>query len=228
MNAPLVGHTTPGYSAVMSDAGLAWQTLPEAGSLALVDAASRRAVAVTQPCTHDLSMDDVVEIEHLVTTWTEGPYQTDAEQALLERLSTSPERLLRALTWLLAMWAVAVHVRTGQPPTAIVRALSYRGVWRSEQTPYTEQVWEALTERVRLGALAALTGDPATDAAFDDAIRHPPGIAEALMRHSLDLMRAVNDDMRLHNLDPAGLARALSIYTAAPALPVTQSFRPLR
>jgi hypothetical protein len=212
----------------MPDVGLAWQTLPDAGSLALVDAASRRAVAITQPCTHELSMDDVVEIEQLVTSWTEGPYRADAEHALFERLTADPERLLRALSWLLAMWAVAVHVRTGQPPTTIVRALTYRGVWRSEQTPYTEHVWETLTERVRLGALAALTGDPATIGAFQAAISHPPGIGEVLMRHSLELMRTINEDMRLHNLDPAGLARALSLYTAAPAVAVTQSFRPLR
>jgi hypothetical protein len=212
----------------MSEAGLAWQTLPDAGSLALVDAASRRAVAITQPYGHALTMDDVVEIEHLVTCWTGGLYRADAERALRERLAGDPERLLRGLGWLLAMWAVAVHVRTGQPPTAIVRALSYRGVWRSEQTPYTEYVWETLTDRVRLGALAALTGDPATATAFDEAIRHPPGIAEALMRLSLELMGTITEEMRLYDLDPAGLARALSLYTAAPALPVAQSFRPLR
>jgi hypothetical protein len=212
----------------MSEAGLAWQTLPDAGSLALVDAASRRAVAITQPCTQELTMNDVVEVEQLVTAWTEGPYRADAERALQERLASDPERLLRALCWLLAMWAVAVHVRTGQPPTAIVRGLSYRGVWRSEQTPFTEHVWEQLTERVRLGALAALTGDPAIAAAFNGAIRYPGGLADVLLSHVLDLLRTINGEMRTYNLDPAGLAQALSLYTAAPALPVAQSFRPLR
>src|SRR5215470_10938917 len=98
-------------------AGLAWQTLPEAGSLALVDAGSRRAVAITRPGGTELTMDDVVDIERLVLAWTDPGRQADAQDALDARLAADPVRTLTALGWLLAMWAVTVHLRTGRPPT---------------------------------------------------------------------------------------------------------------
>ncbi|WP_131747363.1 hypothetical protein [Frankia sp. Cppng1_Ct_nod] len=211
----------------MPPAGLAWQTLYDTGALALVDTASRRAAAVTRPCTPELDITDIVEAERLVQAWVDAATQAEAEEALAGRLASDAGRLLRALSWLLAMWAVTLHLRTGEQPTAIIGSLRFCGVWRSAEAPFAEKVWESLSQRVRIGALAALTGDTDATYAFTRAISQPSGIAEVLLRHALVVMNDLVRNMRDLGIDPTDLARTLAAYTTEPPAIQPASFRPL-
>lgn len=212
---------------LMSLSGLAWQTLPDAQALALVDMESRRAAALARPHPTDLSMVDIVDTERLVASWLASPTRAAAEQALFERAPSDLRRTARALCWLLAMWAVAMHLRTGRQPTAVVAALSYRQVWRSPEAPNTERVWDALTDRVRLGTMAALTADPATVEEFRRCLQDPPGIETVLVRHALGVMAGMVVDMRAQAIEPAEMAGTLALYTIDPDSPAVPCFRPL-
>lgn len=207
--------------------GLAWQTLPDPGALALVDTTSRRAAALGRPHPADLSMVDIVDIERLVMEWLEPSTRAAAERALTDRLSSNPPQTLRALCWLIAMWAVAIHLRTGQPPTTVIATMRYRMVWRGPEAPATEQVWEALSDRIRLGATAALTADAASAEAFNASIQSPPGIAAVLLRHALGLMAGLVEDMRAIGVEPKDMASTLALYTVDPEGPAPPCFRPL-
>ncbi|WP_239309354.1 MULTISPECIES: hypothetical protein [unclassified Frankia] len=211
----------------MPQAGLAWQTLHDAGALALVDTASHRAAAVARPCTPELDIADIVEAERLVQAWADASTRRAAEEALAGRLAADSTRLLRSLSWLLAMWAVTLHLRTGEQPHTVIRSLTYRGVWRSAEAPHCEGVWESLSQRVRVGALAALTGDSDAAHAFRLAICQPPGIAEVLLHHALSVMGDLARNMHAIGIDPTDLARTLAAYTTEPPAIQPASFRPL-
>ncbi len=211
----------------MAPAGLSWQTLHDVGALALVDTASQRAAAVARPCTPELDITDIVEAERLVQAWADTTTRQEAEEALATRLQVDAVRILQSLSWLLAMWAVTLHLRTGEQPHMVIRSLTYRGVWRGAQAPHAEGVWESLSERIRVGALAALTGDTETTSAFRLAIQRPPGIAEVLLHHALVVMDDLARSMHAIGVDPTDLARTLAVYTAEPPAIQPPSFRPL-
>lgn len=212
-------------------AGLAWQTLPETSALALVDTASRRAAAVARPHPADLAMADIVELERLVLAWSHptqtGAARADAEAALEARLAVAPLDTLRAVCWLLGMWIVTVHVQTGQPPHVLVQAVAARPSWGRLDLPETHRLWESLTERVRTGILAALTGDPATVSAFAVVATVPAAMPEILLRHALAVTAAVREDMLARGLEPTDMASTVALYTTDPAVAPPSYFRPL-
>src|SRR5262245_37749430 len=100
----------------MAPAGLAWQTLPEPGVLALVDTFSRRAAALARPHPADLPISEIVTVEQEILRWLEPTTRLDAELALINRLTHDPMPTLRAVCWLIASWAVVLHLRTGYTP----------------------------------------------------------------------------------------------------------------
>jgi hypothetical protein len=210
----------------MAPAGLAWQTLPDAEALALVDTVSRRAAALARPHPSDLSMADIVDVERMALGWTDAGDRQAAE-SLTDRLGSDPVRTLRALCWLLAMWAVAIHLRTGEQPTAVLQGLALREVWRGAEAPLSDQVWDSLDRRVRLGALAALTADPAFAETFRWYVTNPPQMAEVLLRHTLGVMEGLSRRMRSLGLEPGDMAGTLALYTIDPAGPPAACFRPL-
>lgn len=221
---------SPAYRAsvsAMALAGLAWQTLPEPGALALVDTVSRRAAALTRPRPADLSITDVAAVEQIVLAWLDPATRAGAEGALHARLAADQLGTLRAVCWLLALWAVILHLRTGEQPTDVLAGLSFNGVWRGPQAPETERIWEMLTDQVRTGALAALTDDEPTAAAFRASVIYTHGLAECLLHHSLVLMAGLWAVLVAHGLEPRDMAGTLALYTLDAADPPTGSFRPL-
>ncbi|KPM55258.1 hypothetical protein CcI49_27160 [Frankia sp. CcI49] len=207
--------------------GLAWQTLPDAGALALVDTSSRRAAALARPHPRELPMIDVVDIERLVVAWLSVQTRFAAEQQLVERVEDDPHRTMTALSWLLAMWTVTIHLRTGRPPAAVVAAMTYRQVWRSPEAPNSERVWETLTDRIRLGTLAALTSDAGSAVEFRAQVDSPRGMAAVMLRHALGVMASLAEDMRMIGVDPQDMAGTLALYTIDPDGPTAPCFRPL-
>ncbi|SNQ49936.1 conserved hypothetical protein [Frankia canadensis] len=211
----------------MPSAGLAWQTLTDPGALALVDADSGRAAALSRPHPADLPMVQIVDLERLVSGWLAPATRPQSAQRLREQEAADPLRTLRGLCWLAAMWVVALHLRTGWQPTAIVGDLNVPGIWRLAEAPCSAQVWEDLAERVRLGVLAALTGDADANARFADYLRRPPGIAPILLNHTLRILEDLHQRMLENGIDSRDMAGTLALYTVDPADRATACFRPL-
>jgi hypothetical protein len=109
----------------------------------------------------------------------------------------------------------------------VLRGLTLRGVWRGPEAPLSDAVWEALDRRVRLGALAALTADPASAEAFRQGVCDPPRIARVLLRHTLLVMEELSRSMRSQGIEPRNMASTLALYTVDPAGPPAGCFRPL-
>ncbi|MCM3885782.1 hypothetical protein [Frankia sp. R82] len=211
----------------MPSAGLAWQTLSDPGALALVDAESGRAAALGRPHPTDLPMVQIVDLERLTGGWLSPASRHQSERHLHEQADADPEHTMRGLCWLMAMWAVAVHLRTGWQPTAIVGSLRISGIWRGIDAPESERVWEAVAERIRVGVLAALTGDTATVIRFQECLRSPPGITSILLDYALRMISDLHVLMLDHDIDPREMAGTLALYTVDPQDPSTACFRPL-
>nr|MDT0666315.1 hypothetical protein [Micromonospora sp. DSM 115978] len=128
---------------------------------------------------------------------------------------------------LLGMWIVTVHVQTGQSPHILVQAVAARPSWGHLDLPETRQLWESLTERVRTGILAALTGDPATVSAFAVAATLPSAMPEILLRHALAVATALREDMAARGLEPTDMANTVALYTTDPVVAPASYFRPL-
>ncbi|MCL9797115.1 hypothetical protein MXD58_022965 [Frankia sp. AgKG'84/4] len=211
----------------MPPAGLAWQTLSDPGALALVDADSGRAAALGRPHPTDLPMVQIVDLERLAHGWLVPASRPQSERHLREQVAEDPLRTMRGLCWLMAMGVVAIHLRTGWAPTAVVNDLTFPGIWRGPQAPESERVWENLAERVRLGVLAALTDDADSVARFHECLRHPPGITPILLDYALRMLTDLHQRMIDHGIDPREMAGTLALYTVDPQDSSTACFRPL-
>ncbi|ADP82776.1 hypothetical protein [Pseudofrankia inefficax] len=212
----------------MAPAGLAWQTLPEPGVLALVDTVSRRAAALARPDPADLPITELVTVEQQVARWLDPATRSDAETVLAGRLAGDPMPTLRSVCWLIASWAVVLHLRTGAAPSEVLDRLTLCGIWRGPQAPETERIWELLTAQVRTGALAALTDDVGTATAFRAAAHtRVAGYAECLLHHSLMLMSSLWLTLGAHGLEPPDVAATLAVYTHDGFDRPQGSFRPL-
>ncbi|CAO5187243.1 conserved hypothetical protein [Frankia sp. AiPs1] len=211
----------------MPSAGLAWQTLSDPGALALVDAESGRAAALGRPYPGDLPMVQIVDLERLASGWLTPASRNQSERHLREQVSADPVHTMRGLCWLMAMWVVAVHLRTGWSPTAIVGDLRFPGIWRGLEAPESELVWEDLAERIRLGVLAELTGDPSVATRFQECLCHPPGIAPVLLDYALRMVSDLHQRMLDHDIDPREMAGTLALYTVDPQDAAPTCFRPL-
>ncbi|KQC37366.1 MULTISPECIES: hypothetical protein [Frankia] len=211
----------------MPSAGLAWQTLSDPGALALVDADSGRAAALARPHPADLPMVQIVDIERLAWGWLAPASRPQSERHLSEQVAADPLNTMRGLCWLMAMWVVAVHLRTGRQPTVLVAELRVPGIWQGPETPASTAVWEDLEDRIRLGILAALTSDADADTRFVETLRHPAGIAPVLLGYALRMLTDLHRQMLDHGIDPREMAGTLALYTVDPQDRATACFRPL-
>jgi hypothetical protein len=204
-----------------------WVPTDDPGMIEMRDPVARSAVRIVRPDFNELPGEFLVDLESLVFQW-ENPATQAAADAYLA-LRGGPERLtiLRGLSWLCALWAVVCETRLGKPADAIVRDLDYLGGRRVLRTADDARLWEGMTRRVRLGALAALTEDPRAAAAYHAACTDPCDIAPALIRHTLIHLDGFSQDMQRHNLTARGLAEAVITNTSPGAGPRRRlCFRP--
>ncbi|WP_460697359.1 hypothetical protein [Nocardia thraciensis] len=187
-----------------------WVPTGEADMVELRDPVSGRAVQIVRPASDELSGELLVETEELVFRWANLSTQAGAEAELDSRDTPS---VLRTLSWLGALWAVVCETRLGKSADAIIRDLDYRGGWRQIRGADEARLWDGLTQRVRLGALAALTEDPRAVEAYRSACVDPPDVGPVLVQHTLIHLDAFSQDMRRHKLHARGLAAALVAHT---------------
>ncbi|MGY2062770.1 hypothetical protein ACW9HQ_48465, partial [Nocardia gipuzkoensis] len=77
------------------------------------------------------------------------------------------------------------------------------------RTPEEARIWTGLTQRVRIGALAALTEDPRAASDYRRACTDPPDVAPMLIRHTLIHLDGFSQDMYRHHIEARGLAAAV-------------------
>ncbi len=176
----------------------------------LHDLESGYAVRIVRPAEDELPGDLLVDTEELVFRWANLGTHARADNEIGE-LDTMP--ILYALSWLCALWAVVCEARLGKSAGSIIRDLDYRGGWRRIETAEDADLWDGLTQRVRLGALAALTEDPRAVEAYYRARTDPPDVGPTLVRHTLVHLDGFSQDMQRHDLQAQGLAAAISAHT---------------
>ena len=197
-----------------------WSTLPEGDGVELRDTASGRSTVVRRPPPDLLEMDDVVAIEALA--FREGD-QPQAE--LFGAMDTDPLRVLTGMNWLIAFWAVLWDLRTGSPAGELILSLDYDGPWRTGTIPEREQVWKTMSQRVRSGVLAALTGNPEAHRVYESEVRR---LAPDVFLHvTLTIMDTMSRDLTRQGLSLDGMAAGLAGHTR-PAPAGGPSFSPPR
>ncbi|MBF6173372.1 hypothetical protein [Nocardia blacklockiae] len=187
-----------------------WTPTGEADMVELQDLVSGRAVQLVRPAEDELPGEFLADTEELVFRWANlGTHaQAEAELNSLDCTAT-----LHALSWMCALWAVVCETRLGKSAGDILRDLDYRGGWRKIRTEEEAHLWNGLTQRVRLGALAALTEDPRAVESYYRACGDPPDIGPTLVRHTLIHLDAFSQDMERHDLRAQGLALAVVSHT---------------
>jgi hypothetical protein len=183
-----------------------WSTLPEGDGVELRDTASGRSTLLRRPPPDLLAMDDVVAIEALAFR------QSDRPQAeLFGAMDTDPLRVLTGMNWLIAFWAVLCDLRTGSPADELIRSLDYAGPWRTSAIPEREQAWRTMSQRVRSGVLAALTGNPEAHRVYESEVRR---LAPDIFLHvTLTIMDTLSRDLTRRGLELDGMAADLSRRT---------------
>lgn len=195
----------------------------------LRDLVSGRAVAIVRPDEQDLPESLLRRVERLVFEWANLLTQYDAWSDIHALHRRQPETVLRALSWLLALWAVVGETRVGKPADAIIRDLDYRGGWRDSDSAEDERVWAGLTQRVRLGGIAALTEDPRAVRAYHGACTESVDIGPLLLQHTLIHLDALSQDMDRAGIRARGLAASVLDHTSPDPGPRRRlCFRPSR
>jgi hypothetical protein len=197
----------------MRDSQHDWVPTGDPEMIELRDPVSRRAVVIARPDAAELPGKFLVELESLVFQWEDTATQAAADAYLALRDTRDLIRILRGLSWLCALWAVVCETRLGKPADNILRDLDYRGGRRTVDTAEQARLWEGMTQRARLGGLAALTEDPRAVASYRTACTDPPDIAPALIQHTLILLDGLSQDMQRHQLIARGLAAAVIAHT---------------
>ncbi|WP_216892389.1 hypothetical protein [Nocardia alni] len=190
-----------------------WAPTDDPEMVELRDPLSQCAVQIARPDSAELPAEFLVELETLVFQWENPATQAAADAYLALRGEREHLAILRGLSWLCALWAVVCETRLGKPADAIIRDLDYRGGRRVIHSEDEAIVWDGLTHRVRLGALAALTEDPRAVAAYRAACTDPADIAPALVQHTLIHLDGFSQDMQRHDLTARGLAAAVITNT---------------
>ena len=211
----------------MTGHGHDWIPTADPAMVELRDPLSQRAVGIVRPDEAELPGDFLIELEILVFQWEDTTTQASADAYLALRGAQERITILRGLSWLCALWAVVCETRLGKSADNIIRDLDYRGGRRVIRNADQARLWESLTQRVRLGALAALTEDPRAVAAYRVACTEPAGIAADLIRHTLIHLDGFSQDMQRHGLSARGLAAGVVTNTRADAGPRERlCFRP--
>jgi hypothetical protein len=183
-----------------------WATLPEGDGVELRDPVSGRTTVVRRPPPALLDMDDVLRIEALAFREGDGP-----QAELFGAMDNDPLRVLTSMNWLIAYWTVLWDLRTGSPADELVRSLDYRGPWRTGAIPEREQVWRTMSQRVRSGVLAALTGNPEAHRVYEEEVRR---LAPDVFLHvTLTIMDTLSRDLTGRGLVLDGMAAGLAERT---------------
>lgn len=186
----------------------------------LRDTASGRTTVLRQPPADRLAMEDVVRIEALAFRESDQP-----QAELFGAMDTDPLRVLTGMNWLIAYWAVLWDLRTGSPADELIRSLDYDGPWRTSAIPEREQVWRTMSQRVRAGVLAALTGNPEAHRVYESEVRR---LAPDVFLHvTLTIMDTLSRELSRQGLDLDGMAAGLAERTR-PAQDGGPSFSPPR
>jgi hypothetical protein len=204
-----------------------WVTMVETDSLELLDAVTKRSVAVVRPPDDRHAIEDLVRLERLGFAWANILTQQDADRELTDLVKTEPLPVLTGLSWILALWCVVCEVRTGMSAADAARELDYHGPWRRADTLDDEYMWTALNQRVRIGVLAALTEDERAVAAYERAITVPANAAPVLLRHTLVLMDGLSQDMLRNGCNAKGLVASFAERTR-PTIHPRRCFSPAR
>lgn len=192
-----------------------WSPHAAAYAAVLHDQVSGRRAMVRRPAAERLSMDDLVRLENLAIHWSGLPAQASARSELFGALDTDPLRVLNGMNWLLAYWAVLWDLRAGEPAPDLIRRLDYTGAWRTpgprDEAPEREHVWQAITQRIRAGVLAQLTGDPELRSSYDaEVTRLAPDV---FLHITLATMDGLSQDLTRKGLELGGMAAALAEHT---------------
>jgi hypothetical protein len=183
-----------------------WSTLPQGDGVELRDTASGRSTVLRRPPTELLAMDDVVRIEALAFREDDHP-----QAELFGAMDTDPLRVLTGMNWLIAFWAVLWDLRSGSPAGDLIRSLDYDGPWRTGVIPEREQAWRTMSQRVRSGVLAALTGNPEAHRVYEAEVRR---LAPDVFLHAtLTIMGTLSRDLSRQGLDLDGMAAGLAERT---------------
>jgi hypothetical protein len=183
-----------------------WSTLPEGDGVELRDTASGRSTVLRRPPSELLAMDDVVRIEALAFRESDQP-----QAELFGAMDTDPLRVLTGMNWLIAFWAVLWDLRSATPAGDVIRSLDYAGPWRSVATLEREQVWHTMSQRVRAGVLAALTGNPEAHRVYESEVRR---LAPDVFLHvTLTIMDTLSRDLTREGLELDGMAAGLAART---------------
>ena len=190
-----------------------WIPTTDPAMVEMRDSLSRRAVGIVRPDEGELPGDFLLDLEALVFQWEDTTTQASADAYLALRGPQERIDILHGLSWLCALWAVVCETRLGKSADNIIRDLDYRGGRRVLRTAEQARAWESMTQRVRLGALAALTEDPRAVTAYRTACTESDDVAADLIRHTLIHLDGFSQDMQLHGLAARGLAAAVIANT---------------
>jgi hypothetical protein len=183
-----------------------WSTLPQGDGVELRDMASGRSTVLRRPPSELLVMEDVVRIEALAFREEDQP-----QAELFGAMDTDPLRVLTGMNWLIAFWAVLWDLRSGSPAGDVIRSLDYDGPWRTGAIPEREQVWRTMSQRVRSGVLAALTGNPEAHRVYEAEVRR---LAPDVFLHvTLTIMDTLSRDLIRRGLELDGMAAGLAERT---------------
>lgn len=153
-----------------------------------------------------LAMEDVVRIEAMALRASDEP-----KAELFGAMDNDPLRVLTGMNWLIAYWAVLWDLRSGSPAEELIRSLDYTGPWRTGAIPEREQVWRTMSQRVRSGVLAALTGNPEAHRVYASEVRR---LAPDVFLHvTLTIMDTMSRDLIRRGLDLEGMAVGLAERT---------------
>lgn len=167
----------------------------------LGDPVSDRRVVVRRPV---YPIEELVRLEELA-------FRGAREAELFGAFDTDPLRVLDGLNWLLAFWTVLWDLRTTEPADEMVSTLDYLGPWRGSGTPERDRVWQVITERVRGGVLAALTGDPRLRETYEQEVNR---LAPDIFLHvTLTIMEALAENLARHGLELEGMTARIAAHT---------------
>jgi hypothetical protein len=183
-----------------------WSALPQGDGVELRDTASGRSTVLRRPPAELLAMEDIVRIEALAFREDDQP-----QAELFGAMDTDPLRVLTGMNWLIAFWAVLWDLRSGSPAGDLIRSLDYDGPWRTGAIPERDQVWRTMSQRVRSGVLAALTGNPEAHRVYEAEVRR---LAPDVFLHvTLTIMDTLSRDLTRRGLDLDGMAAGLAERT---------------
>lgn len=199
----------------MASGSYVWSPYPETYAAILADPETGRRTVIRRPAAERLPIDDLIRLESLAFRWVNPPTQTPAQAELFGALDTDPLRVLNGMNWLLAYWTVLWDLRGGGPATELIQRLDYTAPWRDTGAPAGapehEHVWQAITQRIRTGVLAQLTGDLHMLGTYDaEVTRLAPDV---YLHITLATVDGLSRDLTTEGLQLKGMTAALAQHT---------------